>query len=74
MAALEPGSQSGATYLLVLKQQQLAILDLESSLLEAGSLQQLGRLLATPEEPHFDDVTLVGWTHIDTQVDRWLDR
>lgn len=74
MAALEPGSQSGATDLLVLKQQQLAILDLESSLLEAGSLQQLGRLLTTPEEPDFDDVTLVGWTHIDTQVDRWLDR
>lgn len=68
-AGLRPGSQSGATYLLVLEQQQLAVLDLEGPLLEAGSLQQLGRLLTTPEQPHLDDVTLVGWTH--TQVDRW---
>lgn len=73
MAALETGSQSEATYLLVLEQQQLTILDLESSLLEAGSLQQLGRLLTTPEEPYLDDVTLVGWTHTDTQVGRQID-
>lgn len=75
MAAFELGSQSGTTYLLVLEQQQLAILYLESSLLEAGSLQQLRRLLTTPEDSNFDDVTLVGWTHrhtgeqVGTQID-----
>lgn len=47
-------------YLLVFEQQQFVVSNLERSLLEPGPLQELRRLLATPQQTHLHDLALIG--------------
>ncbi len=67
---------SSHCYLLVFKQQQFVVFDLERSLLEPVSLKKLRRFLTTLQQTDLHDLTLIGCAdrQAGKQVERETDR